>query len=167
MIRYGHIGGMFFISYKNNFIHIYFAQVLYNNGMWGYGADLPENVKNLLIEELKNSKSLTQKINEILRTRKYWNFYYITSIEFTGDKEQDLYYSIQHANLDVSGKRQNNGKWLLNITIEDVYDFDSLRPLIDEGKLSSANAANDLGLGMQFTGMMTPYKISVTYSVIW
>lgn len=87
------------------------------------------------------------------------------SVEFTAkDKiNADLYYSLQHVNFSIKGIKKRD-VWYLTISVQDTYDFDNIRSF---SKLSFGNVANDLGWAMQRVGMMTPYKISVSYNIKW
>lgn len=87
------------------------------------------------------------------------------SVEFTAKDiiNKDLYYSLQHVDFSIKGIKKR-GVWYLTISVQDTYDFDNIRSF---SKLSFGNVANDLGWAMQRVGMMTPYKISVSYNIKW
>ena len=75
-------------------------------------------------------------------------------------KDGDLYYSIQHIDIVVSGIRNFDNSWKINVHMGEIYDFTKKR-----GLNSFADAANDLGYYMQKTGMLIPYRWSVDYSL--
>ena len=70
----------------------------------------------------------------------------------------DLFYSIQHVDIYVSGKRINENTWDITIKMSDTYDFTEFRLSLSVGDL-----ANDLGFVMQHTGLLQTYRWSLSY----
>lgn len=79
------------------------AKELFNWGMYGKGMGLPNRVKNMLIEELKNSNILKEKIREYTKNGQDFDLQE-TSIEFKPN-EANLHYSVQNAYLWLEGKK--------------------------------------------------------------
>lgn len=84
------------------------------------------------------------------------------SFEFTNARNTDLYLSIGKIDLYVTGSKVN-GKWYLDVSGTDIYNFDSFR--LNTG-FSIGNVANDLGMIMQKARMMNPYTIEVSFSIV-
>lgn len=72
----------------------------------------------------------------------------------------DLFYSIQHVDIRISGKRINDNTWDIMISMSDVYDFTEFRLGLSVGDL-----ANDLGFVMQNTGLLQTYRWSLSHSM--
>lgn len=141
------------------------SQAMFNHGMWGGGRSMSTSAKNLMISRLKNSSIMKNAISNIMRNVKGNTVNKSGAVEFVqGSKvDSDLYYSLQHVNFWIKGKK-SNGIWTLTITVSDRYDFDNIRSF---SKITFGNAANDLGWAMQQIGMMTPYQFSVKYTIRW
>ena len=140
------------------------ARRMFNHGMYGYGKTPPKAIKDLAISRLKKSNIMNKIVNNVLRFKTITNFTTYGSVEFKANNfvNADLYYSLQHVSYKIVGEK-NRGKWHLTITVSDRYDFDNIRSF---SGITFGNAANDLGWAMQKIGMMVPYKISVTYSIV-
>ncbi len=140
------------------------SRQMFNHGMYGYGKSPSKAIKNLVISRLKNSTIMNRIINNALRIRVVTNFTLYNTVEFKANNfvNADLYYSLQHVSYKIVGNKKR-GKWYLTITVWDRYDFDNIRSF---SGITFGNAANDLGWAMQKIGMMVPYNISVTYSIV-
>ncbi len=80
----------------------------------------------MLIEELKKSNILREKIREYTKKDKDFNSGK-TSIHFT-PIESNLHYSVQNAYLWLEGKKlEEEGKWEIQVRLRDVYDFTEFR----------------------------------------
>ena len=140
------------------------ARRMFNHGMYGYGKSPSKSLKDLAVSRLRNSNIMNKIINNVLRYKSVTNFTKYGTVEFKNNNfvNADLYYSLQHVSYKIVGKK-NRGKWYLTITVWDRYDFDNIRSF---SGITFGNAANDLGWAMQKIGMMVPYNISVTYSIV-
>ncbi|MBQ6143219.1 MAG: minor capsid protein [Clostridia bacterium] len=119
------------------------AKELFNWGMYGKGMGLPNRVKNMLIEELKNSNILKEKIREYTKNGQDFDLQE-TSIEFKPN-EANLHYSVQNAYLWLEGKKlDEQGKWQIYVKLKDQYDFTQFR-----NSLAFTDLANNLGEAMQ------------------
>ncbi len=137
------------------------AKELFNWGMYGKGMGLPNRVKNMLIEELKNSNILKEKIREYTKNGQDFDLQE-TSIEFKPN-EANLHYSIQNAYLWLEGKKlDEQGKWQIYVKLKDQYDFTQFR-----NSLAFTDLANNLGEAMQRNGMMTEFTTEVEFTHIF
>ena len=153
--------GNAYLSYKGYSL----SRALFNHGMWGHGRRLSKSTNNLIVDRLKRSSIMKNAISNIIKKANGNRINTRGSVEFTAkDKiNADLYYSLQHVSFSIKGIKKR-GVWYLTISVHDTYDFDNIRSF---SKFSFGNAANDLGWAMQRVGMMTPYRISVTYNIKW
>lgn len=137
------------------------AKELFNWGMYGKGMGLPNRVKNMLIEELKNSNILKEKIREYTKNGQDFDLQE-TSIEFKPN-EANLHYSVQNAYLWLEGKKlDEQGKWQIYVKLKDQYDFTQFR-----NSLAFTDLANNLGEAMQRNGMMTEFTTEVEFTHIF
>lgn len=149
--------GTFFLQMKKWLI----AKELFNWGMYGNGKELPEKVKNMLIEEMKHSNILREKIKEYTKNGVDFNSGE-TSIEFK-PHEANLHYSVQNAYLWLEGKKlEENGNWEIKVKLRDKYDFTQFR-----NSLAFTDLANNLGEAMQRNGMMTEFVTEVEFTHIF
>lgn len=149
--------GTFFLQMKKWLI----AKELFNWGMYGNGKELPEKVKNMLIEEMKHSNILREKIKEYTKNGVDFNSGE-TSIEFK-PYEANLHYSVQNAYLWLEGKKlEENGKWEIKVKLRDEYDFTQFR-----NSLAFTDLANNLGEAMQRNGMMKEFMTEVEFTHIF
>ncbi len=86
-------------------------------------------------------------------------------------KDKDLYYSIHRATIHVKGYKNKDGKWIINGTLEDTYDFTEMQTFMDdEGgwstQASLGTVANDAAAVSQFLGAINPYKIKVYFNTV-
>lgn len=149
--------GNFYLDWKGYDI----AKELFTWGMYGEGKELPSKVKDMMIEELKNSDILKEKIREYTQNGEDFNSGK-TSVHFT-PKEPNLHYSVQNAYLWLEGKKlDENGKWEIKVKLEDEYDFTTFR-----NSLEFTDLANNLGEAMQRNGMMTEFTTKVEFEHIF
>lgn len=83
------------------------------------------------------------------------------TIEFSSG---DMYYSIQKCNYNGIISRDENGKLIADIIINDVYDFTEIRSG-KNGSINFGSIINDLGYMAQMTGLGTPYSFQIHFSV--
>jgi RHS repeat-associated protein len=153
--------GNTFLAYKGYSL----SREMFNHGMWGYGRTPSSSINNLLISRLKSSSDMKKAIENIMKSATGNSINQNGEVEFTITEKNnaDLYYSLQHISFNVQGTK-SNGVWDLTITVSDRYDFDSIRSF---SGLSFGSVANDLGWAMQRIGMVVPYNISVSYTILW
>ena len=136
------------------------AQEMFRLGMYGEGKGLSNRAKELLIQRLKESNILKEKIREYTKNGEDFNSGK-TWAHFT-PKEQDLHYSVQRVDLWLEGEKLDEGKWKIKVKLEDDYDFTEFR-----NSLAFTDLANNLGEAMQRNGMMTKFKTEVEFTHIF
>lgn len=137
------------------------AKELFGWGMYGNGKELPDRIKNMLVEELKNSDILKEKIKEYTKNGKKFELQ-TTSIHFTPE-EPNLHYCVQRAELWLEGKKlDDQEKWKIYVKLRDKYDFTQFR-----NSLKFTDLANNLGEAMQRNGMMTEFMTEVEFTHIF
>ena len=146
--------------YLGNIKKLPLAQEMFRLGMYGEGKGLSNKAKQLLIQRLKESDILKEKIREYTKNGKDFNSGK-TWAHFT-PKEQDLHYSVQKVNLWLEGKKLEEGKWEIKVKLEDEYDFTEFR-----NSLAFTDLANNLGEAMQRNGMMKEFMTEVEFTHIF
>jgi len=123
-------------------------------------GDIPKATKREIEKKSKNSPIVQNAIETCVEQNKQSQVFIGCKLENQEFKDGDLYYSIQHIDIVVSGIRNFDNSWKINVHMGEIYDFTKKR-----GLNSFADAANDLGYYMQKTGMLIPYRWSVDYSL--
>lgn len=137
------------------------AKEMYRLGMYGEGKGMSEKATSLMIEAMKKSKHLQEKILKLTESGKDFDTGDM-DFEFKKDEDMDLYYAVQNVNMRIIGTNLGNDLWNIKIKVWDVYDFTTFR-----NSLSFADLANNLGEAMQRNGMMTEYDTYTEYEYIW
>lgn len=83
-----------------------------------------------VVEEILNDETFKNNVQNIVKEYgKNTNSFVFNSSENSkypmNFNEKDLYFSIHSAELKIVGKKYSNGKWNLNITLNDRYDYSS------------------------------------------
>lgn len=136
------------------------AQEMFRLGMYGEGKGLSDKAKQLLIQRLKESDILKEEIRKYTKSGENFNSGK-TWVEFT-PQEPDLHYSVQKVDLWLEGRKLEDGKWKIKVTLEDDYDFTEFR-----NSLKFTDLANNLGEAMQRNGMMTEFVTEVEFTHIF
>lgn len=123
-----------------------------NNSRVAYLINHDTEYLNKLDAAIKNSKNGT--IDQDLKDVKFEN--------------GDLSLSIHAADIHVKGYKQNNGKWIIEATLTDTYDFTVLQTGIFKADMKSndssiAGYANDAAFISQKLGAINPYNITVKF----
>ena len=115
---------------------------------------------------INNDKTYLSKLDEVLKaTEGNTVSENLKDVVFsTGD----LYYSIHRSSIHIEGKKNDNGVWSINATLEDTYDFTEIQSFMDENgkgstKVGLGTLANDLAVVSQKTGAINSYKIKVEF----
>ena len=138
------------------------ARDMFNHAIYGYGRAPSSKIKNNMISKLKSSSEIKNIVKQFVsnaNSNKKTSFSKPANVEF---KSGDLYYSLQHISMKISGKK-SNGRWSITVEVTDTYDFTEFSRTLKKG-LSLGNVANDLGYVMQKVKMLYPYKFTVKYS---
>jgi hypothetical protein len=81
---------------------------------------------------MKRDTNFTDKINEIINKHKTEKEFYIPiGQESLAFKNSDLYFAIHKANIEMTGKKDDNSNWNLDITLSDTFDFTKWKWPID------------------------------------
>lgn len=137
------------------------AREMYTLGMYGEGKGMSEKATNLMIEAMKNSKRLQDKIFELTESGKDFDTGNI-DFGFTKDEDEGLYYAVQNVNMRIIGTKIEDDNWNIKVMSWDQYDFTTFR-----NSLAFADLANNLGEAMQRNGMMTEYNTYTEYEYVW
>ncbi len=130
--------------------------------LYGNGKHISYYVENRIINGIRTSKYFKDRVKKILRGKKKIKANKTYSIEFKQRKDPDCYYSMQKVKFTLSGKK-TRGRWELNVTVWDTYDFTEIRTFGKKIKVSIGNAANDLGYVLQKTGQGKAYDWKVKF----
>lgn len=129
------------------------AYEMFKHGLYGGGKELEFGPYSTMANKLRQSSKMNDAIKGFVSDAENDG-----NISFAKTKQSiefgsgDLYYSIQHAKYNVNGYKYN-GIWVVRVSLRDKYDFTEFRnPLKSMG-----NAANDLGLFSQATGVLDSY----------
>lgn len=110
-----------------------------------------------MVKEVKKSEEFKNILNNEITNSNGSSFYSGTlGIEF---KSPELFYSIQHANIELTGLK-NNDSWNVHVYLYDSYDFDEYR---NNGTF--ADFANNVGYFLQNKGYITTYDWSISFEV--
>lgn len=123
--------------------------------------DKENQLKKLILSYEDLNKKIKKFINKYKKKKKFTKK--INSFEFSSDS--DLYYTIQHADIEVTGVKRSDGKWKVTLLVMDRYDFSHLR-LIRDG-FSPGNLANDGGFILSSLGDIKPYEIRLRMTKIY
>ena len=133
---------------------------MFNKSMYNPSGNISKNTQKQIINKSKNSPQVKSAIKTCVtnnsNSNSFSNCLGYNDAEMTGD----LFYSIQHVDIYVSGKKINDNTWDVTINMSDIYDFTEFR-----SGLSFANLANNLGFVMEQTGLLKSYKWSVSYKI--
>lgn len=133
---------------------------MFRLGMYGGGKGMSPQATKLIVEAMKNSEELQNKILALTESGKDFDTGKF-DFGFEKDKDEDLYYAVQNVNMRIIGKNLGNGKWNVHVKAWDDYDFTKFR-----NSLAFADLANNLGEAMQRNGMMVPYHTLADYQYI-
>ena len=108
--------------------------------------------------------AITNKMNNLSETESFNDEK--TSVEFTSKTDMDLFLALGKADIFMSGVKRENGKWKLNIRVEDTYNFDEIRANYS-GKMRDkiATAANNAAFFSQNTYAINPFKSVFSFEI--
>ena len=137
------------------------SQEMFRLGMYGKGQGLSIKARELMIECLKKSEILKEKIREYTSNGKNNFNSGKTGAHFT-PQEPDLHYCVQKVDLWLEGNKLEDDKWEIKVRLEDKYDFTEFR-----NSLAFTDLANNLGESMQRNVMMTEFTTEVEFTHIF
>ena len=137
---------------------------MFNKSMYDSKTPISKSIETKIIEKSKNSTPVINAVNTCIAKSNNTNFKDCEpeNFEFTS-ADGDLHYSIQHADIKISGLQQEDN-WIITVKMSDTYDFTKFRT---DDFFTVSTLANDLGYVMQKTGMLKPYDWDVQYSFIY
>ena len=124
------------------------SAAMFYHFLYGKGKQISSYVENRIINGIRTSKYFKDRVKKILRGKKKIKANKTYSIEFKQSKDPDCYYSLQKVKFTLSGKK-TRGRWELNVTVWDTYDFTQIRTFGKRINISVGNLANDLGYVLQ------------------
>jgi RHS repeat-associated protein len=147
------------------------SKAMFNYGYFKSNASVSySNIMKMISNSASNSSELKNKIQSILNRMSSSSTKIINkpfSVSFLGSTadptSMDLYYSLHQVSGSFSGTKQN-GKWILSVTISDIYNFEKW--MIEDCGFSFGYLANNFGYYNQLVGFISPYTWSVTFSMI-
>ena len=142
------------------------TKATYCNGIWGDGALLSNEGKAEVIKALRESDQMNAIIKDAVRSANGPSFFESDTVIFgagNARKGLDLYLSIHNASYILQGKKCGN-YWIVAVTLYDQYDFEYWDK---EGHTFIARTVNNFGYSLQENGLIDPYYLHVTYTVIW
>lgn len=134
---------------------------MFNKAMYNPTGNISTKTQKEIKEKSKNSTQVQNGVNKCIKDNKDKNSFsgcVIDDAEMSGD----LYYSIQHVDIAVSGEKISKNTWDINISMSDVYDFTEWRSMDSFGGI-----VNNLGYVMQKIGMLDDYTWSVSYNITY
>ena len=131
----------------------------------------PEDVEitegNVISKVIEDS-NFKEAINDLINKNKKYSKIDENKLIITFEK-RDLALSLHNATLKVSGTKQKNNKWKLNITIFDLYDFTELKKL-QEYIVQNASIEDNMvnfaaAFGNNLAAIATCCKVVNTYNI--
>jgi hypothetical protein len=131
-----------------------------------------------IIEKIKSDARFKEKIKDIIAAYGVNSNYFNTSNENLKEdsknnvlyfKSRDLFLSLNNTNIQVIGNKINN-KWILDITLTDIYDFTDFKELqeyFDENIFNSfiGSTANNAAMISTSCGLINPYNITIRFKI--
>ena len=150
---------------------------------WNFAADclvhsLQEEPKDMIItegdiiEQVKANEVFKIGINKILKKyEKQKQFKTKNQEESIGFNTANLFFALHNAYLDVTGKKQIDGTWNLDVTIEDDYDFTDLQELekyVDNEEYIKSFVgalANNFAMIANSCNVINTYHITIKFTI--
>lgn len=152
---------------------VYVLKKIYPNGTEFIKYSLQEEPKDRIIlegriiEDIKSDINFKDIVNKILQENK-------DNIEFDitcglDYRNPDLFLALNNTTINIIGKKEN-GKWKLNITITDRYDFTDFKEIneyCDDDRLKGilGSTANNLGMISVASGVMHEYNVTIKFNI--
>lgn len=132
------------------------------------------NKDKKIISEIKEDSGFQEKIKKLIKKYSKNNI-----IKFNKDNAKnindvyysfnsdDLFYSLHNVAINLNGKKEK-GKWNLQITLTDTYDFTEILSndkFTKKGKkyISLGTMLNDMGAVSSQYGVIKPFNITITF----
>lgn len=121
------------------------SAAMFYHFLYGKGKQISSYVENRIINALRTSSKFKQTVKSKLKRKSSIKSNKKFTMEFSSG---DCYYSMQKISFTLSGKKKH-GRWELNVTVWDTYDFTQIRTFGKRIDISVGNLANDLGYVLQ------------------
>lgn len=132
---------------------------MFNKALNGLPGNISKNTQQQIIQKSKDSPQVNTAIKNCIvqsnGANSFSNCLGYNDAEMLGD----LYYSMQHIDIYVDGKRNNDWSWDITIHMEDDYDF------VHRDGNDFAILVNNLGYYMQENGLLHTYHWSLSYKM--
>ena len=125
------------------------------------------NTDKKVIDLIKNDSGFKTKLKYIISKYGINN-----TINFNEDKvsnkndvyysfeKGDLFYSLHSIKITLTGEKNNNNKWNLNIILTDIYDFTEI---LSNNNLKPSTILNDMAAISSQYGVIKPYDIIIKF----
>ncbi len=125
-----------------------------------------------IITKIQEDDSFKDCINRIIKKydNKEW-FDTGENNESVSFEDGDLFFALHSTNIRVIGNKQENGKWNLDVTLSDVYDFTDFKELeeyIDGNNFANAfigSNANNLAMIGTACKVVNEYNITIEFKI--
>lgn len=123
-----------------------------------------------IIQDIIDDNYFKNKLNEIIRN-------YGNNKNFNTDNESlafengDLFFSLHNSCISVLGNKQDNGKWNIDITLSDTYDFTDLQEIEkyinndDFWKGLFGSVGNNLAMISASCNVVNEYEITIKFKI--
>lgn len=149
---------------------------------WNFAADClvhslqkkPEDIvitEGDIIDEIIRNEAFKIKINKIIKKyekQKQFTTVKEESISFTS---ANLFFALHNTHLEVIGKKQIDGTWNLDITLNDVYDFTDLQEIeeyVDNDEYFKGfigATGNNLAMIANSCNVVNTYHITIKFTI--
>lgn len=139
--------------------------------------DIVINNFDIIIDKIKTDANFQERIEEIIEKYGKSKTFDTNKHNKEDDKEYklltylntDLKLSLNNTTINVIGKK-TNGKWKLDITIVDVYDFTDYKELQELKDSDSfldliGNLANNVAMISTSCGLINQYNVTIKFSI--
>lgn len=123
-----------------------------------------------IIQDIIDDNYFKNKLNEIIK--KYGNNEnFNTDNESLAFENGDLFFSLHNSCISVLGNKQDNGKWHLDITLSDTYDFTDLQEIEkyinndDFWKGLFGSVGNNLAMISTSCNVVNEYEITIKFKI--
>lgn len=153
-------------------IGLEFSWFLLTHALSPYPEDviIEENVSDLFdefIEKVKNSPEFDKKINTFLQKKSdSFSQEKVGLVSFSILGSMDLYLALHNCTVWLSGEKNEDGTWNLEVLAKDKYDFDykDLSEL-ESLKEKASWFINNMAHFSQESGSVTPYDVEIHFTL--
>ena len=125
-----------------------------------------------IIEKIKENNEFKEKVSSIVEQYSETDFFDTKdNSESFSFNNGDLFYALHNVYIDVSGKKQLDNSWYLEIVLSDTYDFTELKKIEDyinnEDFIKSFGNSfiNNFALIATSCKVLNPYNITIKFTI--